>query len=77
MRYLTMLGGVEAAILLKWLAMRVRGFFAGRAAKPMSKSVAAQTAHRNANVAKSELPIPEWACRSSINAVESPVDAGV
>ena len=76
-RYLTVVDGVEAAILLKWLAMRVRGFFAGRSAKPMSKSVAAHIAHRNANVAKSELQTPAWACRSSTNAVEMPVGAGV
>jgi len=53
-----MLGGVEAAILLKWLAMRVRGFFAGRAAKLMSKVVAAHSVQRNVNVAKSELETP-------------------
>ena len=77
MRYLTVVGGVDGAILLKWLAMRVSAFFAGRAAKRMSKPVAAQTAHRNADVAKSESPTPEWACRSSTNAVEMPVGAGV
>ena len=58
MPYLMILGGVEAAILLKWLAMRVRGFFAGRAAKLMSKVVAAHSVQRNVNVAKSELETP-------------------
>ena len=77
MRHLTVVDGVEAAILLKWLAMCVRGFFAGRSAKRMSKPVAAQTAHRYAIVAKSKSTTPEWACRSGTNAVEMPVGAGV
>ena len=77
MRHLTVVGGVDRAILLKRLAMGVSAFFAGRTAKCMSKPVAALTAHRNANVAKSKSTTPEWACRSGTNAVETPVDAGV
>jgi len=77
MRQLTEAGGVDALTLFKRLTMRVSSSFAGRSAKRMSKPVAAQTAHRNADVAKLELPTAEWACRSSTNAVEAPVDAGV
>lgn len=52
MRHLTVVGGVDRAILLKRLAMGVSAFFAGRTAKRMSKPVAALTAHRYAVVAR-------------------------
>lgn len=77
MTYLTVVGGVDRAALLNRLAMHVRALFAGCAAKRMSKAVSARTAQRNADVAKSELETPAWACRSSRNAVETPVDAAV
>jgi len=76
MRSLTMVGGVDRAILLKRLAMRVSVFFAGRAAIRMSKAVSARTAQCHADIAKSKLETPAWACRSSRNAVEMPVDEG-
>ena len=47
MTSLTVVGGVDAAILFKWLAMRVSIFLAARAAKRMSEPVAAQPARRN------------------------------
>ena len=52
MRSLTMVGGVDRAILLKRLAMRVSVFFAGRAAIRMSKAVSARTAQCHADIAK-------------------------
>jgi len=67
-----MVGGVDRAILLKRLAMRVSVFFAGRAAIRMSKVVSARTAQCHVDIAKSKLETPAWACRSSRNAVEMP-----
>ncbi len=57
-----MVAGAEAAILLKRLAIRVSAYFAGRAAKLMSKAVAVHSAQLNADVAKSELQTPVRAC---------------
>ena len=77
MRHLTVVGGVDAATLLKRLARHVRALFAGCAGKRMSKAVSARTAQRTADVAKSELETSACACRSSRNAVETHVDAAV
>ena len=77
MRSLTVVGGVNGAILLKGLAMGVSAFIAGHAAKQMSKAVSARTAQRNADVTKLESPTPAWASQLSTNSVETPVDAGV
>ena len=49
---ITSIGGVDQAILLKRLAMRVSVFFAGRAALRMSKVVSARTAQCHVDIAK-------------------------